>query len=234
MAKKNIESKDKVIETIVENPEAIAEKLEKSEEFLKKNKDKLSYIGIAIALIIGGLVYWNNYKTTLNDDAQNAMFQAVYYFEADSLDKALNGDGNNLGLLEIISDYEGTKAANLANFYVGVIYMKKGQFEDAIEKLKAFSSSDALVQARAYSLIADANMEMEKYDLAVEMYKKAATHKPNKYFTPQYLMKLALAFEEKGDMASSADVYNQIITEYPKSTEATEAKKYKAKAELTN
>jgi hypothetical protein len=43
------------------------------------------------------------------------MFQAVYYFEADSLDKALNGDGNNLGFLEIIDEYSVTDAANLAN-----------------------------------------------------------------------------------------------------------------------
>ena len=42
------------------------------------------------------------------------MFQAVYYFEADSLDRGLNGDGNNLGFLDIIDEYGITDAANLS------------------------------------------------------------------------------------------------------------------------
>jgi hypothetical protein len=56
------------------------------------------------------------------------MFQAVRYFESDSLNLALNGDGNNLGFLQIVEDYSGTKAGNLANYYAGVIYLKQGNF----------------------------------------------------------------------------------------------------------
>ena len=49
------------------------------------------------------------------------MFQAVYYFEKDSLVQALNGDGNNYGFLEIIDEYSLSDAANLSKFYAGAV-----------------------------------------------------------------------------------------------------------------
>src|SRR5690606_3114897 len=137
---------------------------------------------------------FNYYKNNLNQEAQNQMFQAVFYFEADSLDRALNGDGNNLGFLDIAAEYGITKAGNLANYYAGVSYLKQGKYELARLYLEDFSSDDLLVQARAYSLIGDAYMEEKNYEEAAKFYHKAAEYKPNKTFTPIYLMKEALAY----------------------------------------
>ena len=72
------------------------------------------------------------------------MFQAVYYFEQDSLVKALNGDGNNYGFLEIIDEYGFSEAANLSHYYAGVSYLKLGNYNNAISYLNSFSSSDLL------------------------------------------------------------------------------------------
>ena len=124
------------------------------------------------------------------------MFQAVYYFEADSLDKALNGDGNNLGFLDIADEYGITDAGNLANYYAGVSYLKQGKFELARLYLEDFSADDLLIQARAYSLVGDSYMEEEKYDDAAKYYNKAANYKPNKYFSPTYLMKRSLGLRK--------------------------------------
>src|SRR5690606_22276199 len=121
--------------------------------------------------------------------AQREMFQAVYYFEADSLDLALNGDGNNLGFLDIIDDYGITDAANLANYYAGAAFLKQGKFQVARLYLEDFKSNDLLVQARAYSLIGDTYMEEDNFEQAARYYSRAANYKPNKYFSPTYLMK---------------------------------------------
>ena len=146
-------------------------------------------------LIVAGIFGFRYYKNTQNTQAQNEMFQAVYYFEADSLDLALSGDGNNLGFVDIASEYAITDAGNLANFYAGTAYLKQNKYELAILYLEDFDSKDLLVQARAYSLIGDAYMELADYQNAADYYEKAAGYKPNKYFTPQYLMKAALAHE---------------------------------------
>ena len=72
------------------------------------------------------------------------MFQAIYYFEADSLDLALNGDGNKLGFKDISEEYAITQAGNLANFYAGAAYLKQGKFKLALIYLNDFSSDDLL------------------------------------------------------------------------------------------
>ncbi len=159
------------------------------------------------------------------------MFQAVYYFEADSLNKALNGDGNNFGFLEIIEEFGITAAANLSHFYAGASFLKLGQYENAIEHLNDFSSDDLLLQARAYSLVGDAYMESGNFVDAAKHYQKAAVQEPNKFFTPRYLSKAALAFENSDDIDKAMAAYDKIIKQYKQSPEYPEAQKHKARLE---
>jgi tetratricopeptide (TPR) repeat protein len=216
---------------LLENPDAIADRISQSEDFVKKHKNTLLGIFGAIALVIAGGFAYFGYKKSQEEEAQIAMFQAVYDFEADSLNKALNGDARYKGLNYISEEYSGTKAGNLANFYAGVAYMKQGKFQEAIDKLEDFSSDDLILQGRAYCLIGDANMEMNKAGEAAEMYMKAANHKANEYFSPQYLMKAGLAYETAKNFTEAATAYDKIITSYAAAMEVNDAKKYKARAE---
>lgn len=215
---------------LLENPDALRETLTSgTEEFVKKNAGLLTGIAVAIALLIGGFFGYRYYKNNQNEAAQEEMFQAVFYFESDSLSRALNGDGNNYGFLEIIDEYGGTDASNLAHYYAGVIYLKQGEYEEAITHLNDFSASDLLVQAKAYSLIGDAYMELEQYGKAAEQYQKAADYKPNPFFTPQYLIKAALAQEANNNLAAAAQSYQRIIDEFPTANEFQEAQKQHAR-----
>ena len=214
---------------MLESPEAIASRLSKTEEFIEKNKKLVFILGGAIAVVIAVFFLYRYYVTTENTKAQNEMFQAVYYFEADSLELALNGDGNNLGLLQIIDDYPLTDAANLAHYYVGVCYLKKGEYISAEEHLKKFEANDLLVQARAYSLIGDSQMESENYKEAVSYYEKAANYKPNEYTTPMYLEKAAIAYEMLKDYKSAYNCYDIIVEKYVNSGEYQNARKQRAR-----
>ena len=216
---------------LLENPEALKEKLAGAESWLEQNPKIVVGVAAAILIIVGGYFAFNYYKNSQNDLAQKEMFQAVYYFEADSLDKALNGDGNNLGFLEIIDEYGVTDAANLANFYAGVSYLKQGKFELARLYLEDFNATDLLIQARAYGLVGDSYMEEKKYDDAAKYYNKAANYKPNKYFSPGYLMKEALAYEKLNQNDKARETYDKIINLYWESSEYQNARKFKARLE---
>jgi len=216
---------------LLENPEALKEKLAGAESWLEQNPKLVVGVAAAILIIVGGYFAFNYYKNSQNDLAQKEMFQAVYYFEADSLDKALNGDGNNLGFLEIIDEYGVTDAANLANFYAGVSYLKQGKFELARLYLEDFNATDLLIQARAYGLVGDSYMEEKKYDDAAKYYNKAANYKPNKYFSPSYLMKEALAYEKLNQNDKARETYDKIINLYWESSEYQNARKFKARLE---
>lgn len=225
MAKKD-ESKD-----LLQNPEALAEKLEGAENWLEQNSKLVIGVVAVLLVAVAGYFGFMYYKSNQDAQAQREMFQAIYYFEADSLNLALNGDGNNLGFIDIIDEYKFSDAANLAHFYAGVSYLKQGNYEAARLYLQDFSSNDLLVQARAYSLIGDAYMEEENFEEAANYYNKAAGYKPNRFFTPTYLMKAALAYEKLNQAEKAKAAYDQIITKYWESSEYQNARKFKAKLE---
>lgn len=235
MAKTDIKNKAQAQQEqaneLLENPDVIADRLGRGEAFLKQNSKIVGGIIIAIILVIAGILFFQINRENQNKKAQEEMFQAVYYWEQDETDLALNGDGDNVGLLYIADEYSGTAAANLANFYIGSIYLSEGQFQQAIDHLEKFSSDDFFVQSRAYALIGDAYMELDNTSDAIKNYKNAAEHNENKFFTPRYLYKLAIAYEEAGDVDKAIDTYSTIENQYFESYEFTAARKHKARLE---
>ena len=224
-------AKKEETKNVLENQEVLQEKVMGAEMWLEKHPKTIFGIVGVLLLAVAGYFGFNYYKSSQDAEAQKEMFQAVYYFEADSLSQALNGDGNNLGFLDIIDEYKFSDAANLAHFYAGVSFLKQGKFDAAILYLEDFSSNDLLVQARAYSLIGDANMELQKYEEAVTYYNKAANYKSNKYYSPAYLMKAALAYEKLNQKDKAIEVYSKIISDYWDSSEYQNALKFKARLE---
>jgi len=229
MAKK--ETKKSEQNELIENPEVIAEKLVPGEDFLKSNSKILAGIFAVAVVLIGGVLFFQYNTQQQNEKAQAEMFQAVYFFEQDSVDFALNGDGINKGFLTIIEDYPRTDAANLSHFYTGSIYLSQKKFEDALTYLEEFSSDDYLVQAKAYSLIGDANLELGKNEEAIAQYTKAARTNENKFMSPKYLAKLAVAQEEAGKVEDAIKTYTEIEEKYYESFEFAAARKHKARLE---
>jgi tetratricopeptide (TPR) repeat protein len=216
---------------ILEDPTEIATRLSRGETFLKQNSKVLAGVIIAAVILIGGVLFFQINTQNQNEKAQKEMFQAVYFYEQDSVQLALNGDGINAGFLKIADQYPRTDAANLANFYIGSIYLSERNYEQALTYLEKFSADDFLVQAKAYSLIGDANMELGNTDNAISSYKDAAEYDENKFFTPKYLTKLAIAYETAEKNQEAIDTYGKIEDTYYESFEFANARKQKARLE---
>lgn len=217
--------------TVVENSEVLAEKLEGVERWIENNPKIILGLVAVLVVVAGGFFGYRWWIDKQNHVAQQEMFQAVRYFEADSLDLAMKGTANVSGFETIINEYGMTPAGNLANYYAGVISLKQGKFSLAVFYLKDFKSSDLLVQARAYSLLGDAYMEQNDFPNAADAYAKASSYKPNKYFTPSYILKEALAYEKQNQNAKAIAAYDRLIKEFWDAQEVTIAKKLKARLE---
>jgi len=200
-------------------------------DFFAQNQRTI--ITVVAAILVASLAYFGfrYYVETQDEEAQAELFRSQFYFENDSLNRALNGAAGNPGFLQIIDNYGGTPAANLSHYYAGFIYLKQGKYAEAAEHLKAFSSSDLLVAPRAKALLGDAYMEQKQYSDAVSAYKDAADYKPNKFFTPDYLLKLALAQELNGDKQGAVASYDRILNEFGDQGASADAKKFKAMLE---
>ena len=216
---------------MLEDPDALAARLVESEDFVRSNRNLLLTILAAVVLaVVGGFGYYT-WRNQQNAQAQASMFRAVNNWEADSLSKAVKGDGKAPGLTTVANEYGTTKAGNLANFYAGVASLKQGKYKEALDFLEDFSSDDYLVQSRAYSLMGDAQSELNKPKEAADYYAKAADHNANEFFSPGYLLKEGVSRELANDSEGAVKAYDRIISQYPPAQEVAEARQYKAKLE---
>lgn len=220
---------------ITENPDVIVDVQEvysKTENFIETNKMTLSIVLGAIVLIIGAFAfYFKVYLPPIESEAQENMFWAEKYFEQDSLNLAINGDKINLGFIEIIEDYSGTKAANLAHYYLGISYRNLGKFEDAIYELKEFNAEDVMLSAIALGAIGDCYSELNELEKAADYYEKAASKNANNVTTPIYLFKAGVTLEAINNYSKAVEHYTKIKKEYASSNEGRNIDKYIARAE---
>jgi tetratricopeptide (TPR) repeat protein len=220
MAKKSDNTEEKIMAPV-------EEALGKSELFIEKNQKLLMIIlGIIALLVLGYFGFQRFILIPREKEAQSQMFMAERYFEQDSLRLALNGDGSYPGFLQIIEDYSMTKSAKLAHYYAGIIYLNQGKFQEAIDHLEKFKTSDVMLAPMAKGAIADAYMELGQKEDAAKQYVKAAETYINEFTTPVFLQKAAWAFEDAGKKDEALDIYNRIKTEYPRSAEARDVEKY--------
>lgn len=224
MSNKTTENNDALVD--------VQEVYSKSEQFIENNKKRLSIIVLAVIVIVGGyLGYKKLIIAPMEIEAQSQMFMAEKYFEQDSLQKAINGDGLNYGFIDIIDEYSGTKSANLAHYYLGICYRNTGDYEGAIDELKSFSSDDVMISAVAMGAIGDCYMELNDVENAISYYEKAAQHNENNLTSPIYLFKAGLAYEDNMDFTSAEAKYKMIKDNYPDSREAQTIEKYIARVE---
>ena len=217
---------------IIEEPIVdVEEAFSKTEAYIEQNKQSLIIVlGVLVALVGGYFAYKYWYVAGEESAARAAMFKAEQYFEKDSLDKAMNGDGSAIGFSQIVEDYSVTPSGNLAEYYLGICLLKKGQFEEAISHLEAFDGSDQMVAPLATGAIGDANMELGKVDEAITFYIKAAEQSTNNFITPIFLKKAAMAFEDKGSYADAVKLYERIKNEFAETIEGKESDKYIGRA----
>ena len=210
----------------------IQQTLSKAEHYLNENKKSLSIIvGAIFVIVLGYLGYKQFWVKPQEESASKAIFYAQQYFKADSLDLAMNGQGKMLGFKQIIDQYGSSSSANLAHYYLGMCYLKKGQYKEAIESLKSYDAEDDLSGAMALGGIGDANLELGNKDEALSYYKKAAGYDDNKFTSPYFMKKTAFVYEQMGDYKTAAETYQKIQNDYPDSNEGREAPKYIARAE---
>ncbi|MBO4244787.1 MAG: tetratricopeptide repeat protein [Bacteroidales bacterium] len=201
--------------------EIVESKFGQTEQYIEENRNKIfTVIAIIAAIILGYMAYQKYVKTPKENKAAAQMFQAENYFELDSFNLALNGDGNYPGFLKIMSDYSGTKAGNNAKYYAGVCYFRTQEYDKAIECLNGFSTDDKTLGPIATGLTGDCWMEKGDLAKAQKCYNDAAkSAEGNVFVAPIFLNKLGKLLEKQNNYQEALNIYNKIKAEYPSSNE---------------
>lgn len=210
----------------------------RAEQFWSKYSRPLVIGLTVVVLAVAGYFIYRSMVTVPNErKAEEASFKAEEYYRMDSLDKALNGDGVNQGLLRVISRYGSSAAANRARLMAGSIYLRKGDYQNAIKHLEDFKTDIKQLDAKATALLGDAysekgaagnnNADKEK---AAGLYKKAAgIFEKDEVSSGEYLFRAGFLYESMGKNKEAIDAYKQIKEKYPRSDRGIEIDKYLAR-----
>ncbi|MCT4628760.1 tetratricopeptide repeat protein [Winogradskyella sp.] len=225
-------------EVVVEESSATAEVFNtldegasKTEEWFEKNQKYIIGAIAAIAVVVLGFLGYNRFiAEPTQKEAMNDMYQAKKYFEdaangisSDSLyNMALNGGEGKYGMLDIVNNYGGTPAGNLANYYAGMAYLNLKDYQNAVNYLGDFSSEDKMLGPIAKGGIGDAFVQLEQLPEALEYYEKAFKANVNDFTTPMYLLKAARVAIDLGENKKALDYLNRIKSEFDGSTQANE------------
>jgi len=113
-----------------------ANKPSQGSSFQDNQKSITFIVGGIFVLIILYFGYQKLYLQPRAEKAANEIFKAEEYATIDSLqNRAIEGDGSFLGFKEIADEYSNTKSANIANAYLGGLYLRQGKYNEAIEAL---------------------------------------------------------------------------------------------------
>ena len=214
-----------------EKVETVGEAVSRTEVLFKKNGRLIGYIGaglVVVAAIVVLVIQF--YSKPLKDEAVGQTFVAEQYFRAEDYDKALNGDGNSLGFIQIIDEY-GAKAGKAVYLYAGICELQLGNASEAIGYLNRYSSKDPVLTARALACTADAYSMLEDYENALRYYLQAAGTGDN-IFTATYLLKAGIICEELGRYDEALTHYRVIKDKYPQTYEGYEIDKYITRIEV--
>ncbi|MEL6671983.1 MAG: tetratricopeptide repeat protein [Bacteroidota bacterium] len=227
MAKRKVkEAEAEVMEVDVEESSASLE------EIFEQNRTLVIGAASVILLLIAGYFLYNWYQKGQNTEANKEMYQAIYYFEADSFNKALSGDGQAYGFFDIIDNYGGTPAADMANYYIGLIYLSADSpdVDLGIEYLEKVPGGDNMMAAGRDIALGFAYEDAGEPEKAASLFERAAsTPGDNDQTTPYLLMQAGRAYEAAGKKSDALSVYERIKEDYPVSQEAQQIDKYIAR-----
>ena len=216
----------------------VEDQLSKSEAFFDKNKKTILIAIAAVVLVIAGFFLYKAYVSGPREDkASTALAKGQEYFNNEMFDKALNGDGAGYaGFVKVADDYSGTDAANLANLYAGLCYANLNKWQEAVNSLEAYNSSnDAMVSPAAQAALGNAYAHLNQLDKAVAALKKAAKMADSKAeddinnsLSPTFLLQAAEILESQGNKADALEIYQDIKKNYVNSAlvQSQEIEKY--------
>jgi predicted negative regulator of RcsB-dependent stress response len=202
--------------------------------FMEKYRNFLLIGGVAVVAIGGYFAYQWSQKDKLEQEAQAAMITSLVYYEQDSAMKAINGDGQNPGLIEVVDEYGSTNAGNLARYFLGTAYLKVNNLEEGIATLEDYKKGSSMVSTASYGALGYAYEQKGEFEEAAKQYLEAA-HNPedNMYSTPLYLMHAARNLESANKPEEALKLYQEVKEKYPTSDQARNGSADRAIAKLS-
>ncbi|MEL6141727.1 MAG: tetratricopeptide repeat protein [Bacteroidota bacterium] len=207
----------------------VVERTSQAADFFERNRNLIVFTALGIAAVIVGLLVYNTFiKKPREATAMEQMQRAQVQFERDSFQLALTNPGQGYpGFLDVIDEYGGTPAGNLARYYAGVSYLNIGSYQAALDYLKQFKAKGDLLAIMKAGAIGDAHGELQEFGEAISSYERAVGQaNDNALLGGYYLNKLGLLYRNQGQNDEALQAFRRLKEDFGQSPYAADADKY--------
>jgi len=179
------------------------------QKHFETHKQSYTRYGSGLLILIIALVFFNNKQDTAQLEANAALGRAMIVWESKDWDNAEFQ-------FELLTDEFGhTKSGKLGNYYLGLIYMQKGNKETALKVLNEFVSKNDYPMLESNARIQLADIYKSNNDLAnaikhLRQVDKIKCSSSQKHSAKIYLAELLLD-SEKTDEAE--EIVKKILAE---------------------
>ncbi len=186
------------------------------------NRRILTGAAIGVIVIIAVILGFSYIQGERDNQAQELLGAIVLEYERGDHRVALDGNGETLGLLDIIDRYGGTPAGNTARFYAGNAHFELEEYDEALEQFEQFNANNDFIGASATAGRAAVHELQEDFSRAASLFERAADMDDNSLRSPHYMHSAARAYVAAGEFASAEEVILEAQERYPETTLADE------------
>ncbi len=216
----------------MEGTEALHELSDKVGTFYDRNKKLITYAGVAIVVLVLGYFGYQQFIVKPQEaEAAEDLYKVERMFGVDSLNLALSGNSEFKGAVDLADNYGSSPSGKKAAYIAGMCYLRKGEFENAIDYLKKYDLDDQIISCLAKGAIGDAYVELNDVENGADYYVKAAELHKNTFTSPLFFKKAGVAYESLGKNDKALKYYKQIEKDYKSSGEGADIEKYIARTE---
>jgi len=200
----------------------------KARTFYEENKKNISIGVTVIAVLAVATVFYINNERANNERATTELGKVYGLYDSGQYQQAIDGvpERNIAGLKSIVSNYGGTKAGNMARFYLADTYYQLGRYEDALPEFEAFSPNEPTLGVSRLAGIAECYEAQGKYADAAEHYDRAASKYPNDVTVAENLSDAARNYVLAGQKERALELYKRLRKNYPTTPYGREADRY--------
>lgn len=189
-------------------------------DYFDKNRKLIYGVIAGLVLVLLAAVAWVFILQNKGVEAQEMLALALPAYEDENYREALDGNGDNMGLIAIADEYGSTDAGNLAKFFAADALFNLGEYDEALEYFQAFDKEENLAGASALAGEAAIYEQREEFDKAGDLYRRAALLFESDLMSPQYLLRAGRAYEMGGELDEAREAYEMIPDRFPEAAEA--------------
>lgn len=200
--------------------DALFETIDRVSDFTQDNSRTILGIGAIVVIAILALYILNDHYQQNEQEAANKLAPSERLYLNKDYKKAI------ISLENFIVDYNGTRAAGTATFYLANTYFESDDFENAQRFYENYIDdygNNPFFDVSARAGLAACYEAERDFARAAEIYADLIDSYPDSFTKPDYMLSAARCFQRSGDLTEASRWLNQLIKAYPNTSQSRDA-----------